>query len=166
MTRKPAPVVRRRTSVVRGSLAAPLFGGPAPPVLSGRTSVLDMSGRLSPVPSGRSSMIGSIPGRGPPGQRASLATAIPGVIRPRTGRASMLVGVKGVQLPPVVATQTTPTVGAHESENDHATRLPPVIGQLAARGVVPLIEMSTFYAPQSEESGSDGDSISNSNHDD
>ena len=209
MTRKPAPVVGRRTSVVRGSLIAPpAFGGsivdglgPVPPVLSGRSSIVGgvselvppvLSGRTSmtggmsglvppvlsgrssivggmsrlvpPVLSGRSSMVGGMPGRGPSGQRASLVATVPGVMRLPTRRMSMLVGVKGAQLPPVaVVTQTTSTAaGADETDSELATLLPPVIGQPAVRGVAPLIELSTFYAPRSGNSGSDGDTIINS----
>jgi hypothetical protein len=149
MVRKPPPRVRKRVSVTRGSLVAPpLFGGslvaglgPAPPVLRG----------------GRTSLVGGMTGRAPPGQRASIASAMPGVIGPPTGRSSLLVGIKGMQLPPVVATQTTPAStasGADDSENDGTRLLPRVIGQMAGRGAVPLIEMSTLYAPRA----GDGDS--------
>ncbi len=162
MVRKPPPRVRKRVSVTRGSLAAPpLFGGalaglgPAPPVLGGRTSLVgDMTGRVPPGQ--RTSLATAMPG---PGGRASLATATPGVIGPPTGRASVLVGVKGVQLPPVVATHTTPTAGTVESESDHATLLPRVIGKTAVRGAVPLVEMSTLYAPQVDDGDSDEDDL-------
>jgi hypothetical protein len=185
MTRKPAPVVRRRTSVVRGSLITPpsfgasIVAGLVPPVLSGRSSILEgmsglvppilsghtrgVSGWAPPVLSGRSSMVGGMPGRGPSGQPAPLAATVLGVMRLPTRRMSMLVGVKGVQLPPVaVVTQTTSTAGADETDSEHATLLPPVIGQPAVRGAAPLIELSTFYAPRSGNNGSDGDTIINS----
>jgi hypothetical protein len=146
MVRKPPPRVRKRVSVTRGAFAAPpLFGGslvaglgPAPPVLGG----------------GRASLVGGMTGRGLLGQRASIASVMPGVIGVPTGRSPLLVGVKGMQLPPVMATHTTPASGADDSENDGARLLPRVIGKMAGRGAVPLIEMSTLYAPRA----GDGDS--------